>query len=132
MNLVDEIGGSRYVSLTTYRKDGTAVATPVWFVVDGDELLIVSEADAWKVKRLRNNNQVVVTVCDFRGRTAPDASSARGEARLLDDTGTQRARALLAKRYLMSRLGNRLARILRLRRPPVIAIAIALTTAPGS
>ena len=46
MSVVDEIGRSRYVSLTTYRKDGTGVATPVWHVMTGGELLIVSDAEA--------------------------------------------------------------------------------------
>jgi uncharacterized protein len=124
MTVLDEIGRSRYVSLTTYRKNGTAVATPVWHVVSGGELLVVSDADAWKVKRIRNNSHVVVTVCDFRGRIAPGAPSAEGTARLLDEAGTASGRKLLADKYLLSRWGNRLARVLRLRRPPVIGIAV--------
>jgi uncharacterized protein len=124
MPLLDEIGRSRYVSLTTYRKDGTGVATPVWHVVNGGELLVVSDADAWKVKRIRNNSHVVVTVCDFRGKIAPGAPSAEGTARLLDEAGTEKGRALLARKYVLSRWGNRFARILRLRRPPVIGIVV--------
>ena len=124
MTVLDEIGRSRYVSLTTYRRDGTAVATPVWHVVDGGELFVVSESDTGKVKRIRRNAAVVVTVCDFRGRTAPGAPSAGGTARLLDETQTQAARTLLARRYLMSRIGNWSARILHLRRRPLIGIAV--------
>jgi uncharacterized protein len=124
MTFVDEIGRSRYVSLTTYRKDGTGVATPVWHVANGGELVIVSDADAWKVKRIRNNSRVVVTVCDMRGKTAPGAQSAQGTARLLDETGTATARALLARKYLMSRMGNWFTGILRLRKRPVIGIAV--------
>ena len=124
MGVVDEIGRSKYVSLTTYRKDGTAVATPVWQVTSGGELLIVSEADAWKVKRIRNNGHVVVTVCDIRGRVAPRAASAEATARLLDEVGTQAARTLLARKYVLSRVGNWFSKTLRLRRPPVIGIAV--------
>jgi PPOX class probable F420-dependent enzyme len=124
MTVLDEIGRSRYVSLTTYRKDGTGVATPVWHVVNGGELLVVSDADAWKVKRIRNNSHVVVTACDFRGRIAPDAPSAEGTARLLDKAGTEAGRALLADKYFLSRWGNRFAKVLHLRRPPVIGIAV--------
>lgn len=124
MSVVDEIGRSRYVSLTTYRKDGTPVATPVWHVVDDGELVVVSEADAGKVKRIRNNSNVIATVCNIRGKVTPGAPSAVGTARLLDASGTERARALVARKYLMSRLGNRLAKALRLRRPPVIGIAV--------
>jgi PPOX class probable F420-dependent enzyme len=124
MTVVDEIGRSRYVNLTTYRKDGTAKATPVWHVANGDELLVVSDADAWKVKRIRNNSRVAVTVCDFRGKVAPGAPSAEGTARLLDDADTETGRKLLARKYFLSRIGNWFARTLHLRRPPVIGIAV--------
>jgi uncharacterized protein len=123
---IEEIARSKYVSLTTYRKDGTAVATPVWHVVSDGELFIVSDAAAGKVKRIRRDGHVAVTVCDIRGRIAAGAVSAEGVARLLDDAGTQAARKLLAKRYVMSRLGNWFSRVLRLRRPPVIGIAVTL------
>jgi PPOX class probable F420-dependent enzyme len=121
-----EIGRSRYVSLTTYRKDGTPVATPVWHVVKGSELFIVSDARAGKVRRIRNNSHVVVTVCDVRGKIAPNAPSAQGTARLLDEADTQTARTMLASRYLLSRMGSWVTAILHLRRPPVIGIAVTL------
>ena len=124
MSVVDEIGRSKYVNLTTYRKDGTAVATPVWHVMSGGELLVISEADAWKVKRIRNNHQVLVTVCDIRGRVAPGAASAEGTARLLDEADTQTGRTLLARKYVLSRLGNWFSKVLRLRRQPLIGIAV--------
>jgi hypothetical protein len=124
MTVMDDIGRSRYVSLTTYRKNGTAVPTPVWHVISGGDLFIVSDAGAGKVKRIRNNSRVVVTVCDIRGKMAPDAPSAEGTARILDEAGTQAARRLLAGRYLLSRMGNRIAAILHVRRKPVIGIAV--------
>lgn len=126
MTVVDELGRSKYVSLTTYRKDGTGVATPVWHVRHGDELFIVSEADAWKVKRLRRDTRVIVTVCSVRGKIAPGAPSAAGTARLLDETGTQQARALLARKYVLSRVGNWFAKVLRLPKKPVIGIVVTL------
>jgi uncharacterized protein len=126
MTVFDEIARSRYVSLTTYRKNGAPVATPVWHVADAGELIVISEANAWKVKRIRNNNRVQVTVCDIRGRIEPGAPSAEGTARLLDDTETQQARRLLARRYFLSRVGNWFARILRLNRPPMIGIAVKI------
>jgi PPOX class probable F420-dependent enzyme len=127
MTVPDEIGRSRYVSLTTYRRDGTAVATPVWHVASGGELLIVSEAAAWKVRRIRNNSRVVVTVCGVRGGIELGAPSAEGTARVLDEEQTEAARRLLASKYVMSRLGNWASRLLRLRRPPVVGIAVRLS-----
>ena len=124
MNALDQIGHSRYISLTTYRKDGTAVATPVWHAMHDGQVFIVSDDDAWKVKRIRNNGHVMVTVCDFRGKIAPGAASAEGSARLLDQAETQAARALIAGKYVMSRLGNWFAKTLHLRKQPVIGIAV--------
>jgi uncharacterized protein len=124
MTVPAEIGHSKYVSLTTYRKDGTGVATPVWHVENDGELLVVSEAGAWKVKRIRNNSHVVVTVCSLRGRVVPGAPSAEGTARLLDAAETETGRTLLARKYVLSRVGNWFARILRLRRAPLIGIAV--------
>jgi uncharacterized protein len=123
---LDEIRHSRYISLTTYRKDGTAVATPVWHVPHDGQLFVVTEARSWKVKRIRNTSRVQVTVCDLRGRIKPGAASAEGTARVLDEEGTRAARELLARRYWMSRLGNTVARVLRLRRPPMAGIAVTL------
>ena len=126
VSVVDEIARSRYDSLVTYRRNGTPVATPVWHVVSGDELIIVSEADAWKVKRIRHDSRATVTVCNIRGRTAPGAASANGTARLLDPAETKAARQLLARKYLTSRLGNWFAQLLHIRRPPMIGIALTL------
>jgi len=124
MDLSPELTSSKQVSLTTYRKDGTPVATPVWQVMDGDTMTVVTEAESWKVKRIRNNPRVEVTACDFRGKITPGAQPVAGTARLLDAAGTENARALLAQRYIASRLGNWAARLLHLKRPPMVGIAI--------
>jgi PPOX class probable F420-dependent enzyme len=124
MTVPADIVRSKYVSLTTRRKDGRTVATPVWHVVHGDEVWIISEARAGKVKRIRNNGDVVLAVCDLRGNVAPDAPRVNGHARLLDEEDTRAGRVLLGRKYATSRFGNWFARILHLRRPPMIGIAV--------
>lgn len=96
---LQDFARSEYVSLTTYRKNGTPVATPVWAAAEGDVLYVWTRSDSWKVKRLRNNGKVVVTVCDVRGRIAEGAPSAEGTAKLLDEDGTRAVRKLLARKY---------------------------------
>lgn len=96
---LQDFARSEYVSLTTYRKDGTPVATPVWAAAEGDVLYVWTRSDSWKVKRLRNNGKVLVTVCDVRGRIAEGAAGADGEAILLDEDGTRAVRKLLARKY---------------------------------
>ncbi|MEU6863200.1 PPOX class F420-dependent oxidoreductase [Streptomyces sp. NPDC046876] len=98
MNL-EELGRSPYVSLTTFRKDGTPVATPVWAVVEDGELYVWTRSDAWKVKRIRNNGRVTLAACDVRGRVEEGAAVLEGRARLLDEAGLKRVRRLLGRKY---------------------------------
>ncbi|MBO1332823.1 PPOX class F420-dependent oxidoreductase [Streptomyces sp. VRA16 Mangrove soil] len=127
MSDIEAIRRAKYISLTTYRKDGTAVATPVWQVGGADgTLLVVTPAHAWKVKRIRNNGAVTVAVCTVRGHVAPGAAVLSGNARLLDEAGTADAQRLLAKKYLSSRIGNGFLKLFRVRRKPMAGIAITL------
>lgn len=94
----EELRRGRYVSLTTFRKNGTGVATPVWYAVEGDELYAWTRSDSWKVKRLRNDPRVVVAVCDLRGNVPEDAVRIEGTARLLEEE-LRRVRKLLSRKY---------------------------------
>lgn len=78
----EELRRGRYVSLTTFRKNGTGVATPVWYAVEGAELYAWTRTDSWKVKRLRNDPRVEVAVCDVRGNVAEGATRFPGEGRI--------------------------------------------------
>ncbi|MGW4792301.1 PPOX class F420-dependent oxidoreductase [Nonomuraea sp. NPDC004297] len=106
------LGQEQYVSVTSYRKDGTPVATPVWAVQDGAAVLIWTAADSGKVKRIRNNPEVSVAGCDFRGKL--NTPPVQGRAEILDAAATERVRDLLRRKYgLMGRLtilGSRLRR----------------------
>ncbi|MFI5934474.1 PPOX class F420-dependent oxidoreductase [Actinoplanes sp. NPDC051494] len=124
MTIAAELARSKQVSLTTFKKDGTPVATPIWQVTEGAEMYLVSQAEAWKVKRIRRDGRVTVTACDIRGKVEPGAPTAEGTATLLDGPGTEKARALLARRYITSRLGNWFSTVLRLPRKPLIGIVI--------
>jgi hypothetical protein len=70
---------STYVSLTTFRRTGIPVATPVWAAPDGDTLVVWTRADSGKVKRLRHTSRVTVAPCDVRGRvTGPAVEATAG------------------------------------------------------
>jgi len=58
----------RYLSITSYKRDGTAVATPVWFVQQDGRLLVETDAASGKVKRIRRNPVVQVAACSASGR----------------------------------------------------------------
>jgi PPOX class probable F420-dependent enzyme len=112
MTDVGALGTAPYALVTTYRRDGRAVPTPVWVVRDGDGLAIWSARDTGKVKRVRRDGTVLVGPCDLRGRLTGD--EVPGQASILDAEGTERVRALLRRKYgLMGRLtlwGSRLRR----------------------
>jgi hypothetical protein len=73
MPIPPEIQGHKYLLLTTFRKAGTAVPTPIWFAEDNDKLYVKTRADSGKTKRIRNNPQVRVAPCTIRGKvTGPE------------------------------------------------------------
>ncbi|MEV0413714.1 PPOX class F420-dependent oxidoreductase [Streptomyces sp. NPDC050448] len=124
---LDELDQGKYVSLTTFRKDGTPVATPVWAVADGGELYVWTRSDSWKVKRIRNNGRVTVGPCDVRGRVAEGAPVLEGEARLLDEAGLKRVRKLMLRKYTWQFWALDVpAAVARLGKRPHTAIAVKL------
>jgi uncharacterized protein len=94
---LDTIGTAKYLSLTTFRTDGTPVATPVWLVRDGDVLRVVTQADSGKVKRIRNDPSVLVAPCDVRGRLAGE--QVRATATLQSPEESARTEELITTRY---------------------------------
>ncbi len=89
--------GQNYISLTTFRKNGAAVPTPVWFAQEGDKLVMLTFEKAGKVKRLRNNNMVEVAPCDMRGNIKGDKVTAK--ARFLSSEEGKKANQLLSRKY---------------------------------
>ena len=87
----------KYLSLTSFRRDGTEVATPVWFVRDNGRLLVVTDAASYKVKRIRRNPEVTIAPCSARGRLLADPVPAHAE--LLPDSELPRTEALLTGKY---------------------------------
>jgi uncharacterized protein len=81
-----DVAKAQYVLLTTFTKDGRPKPTPVWAASDGDRLLVISEAKAWKVKRIRNTSRVTLAVCDIRGR--PKSEAIEATATILDKSQT--------------------------------------------
>ena len=59
---------AKYISLGTRRHGGEVVRTPVWFVVEGTDLIITTEGSSGKAKRMRNYPEVDLAECDMRGR----------------------------------------------------------------
>ncbi len=63
----DLFKGQQYINLETYRKNGTAVRTPVWFAQEQDQLYIWTDGASGKARRIRHTTQVRLTPSDARG-----------------------------------------------------------------
>lgn len=105
--MVAALAHERYISLTTFKRDGTAVSTPVWVVSDdGLRLLVWSGAGTWKVRRVRRDPRVLVAPASFRGEERGERLA--GRARVVDDPGLD---LLLEHKYgWQKRLVDRLNR----------------------
>jgi uncharacterized protein len=120
-----EATDAKYIELTTFRKDGTPKPTPIWAALDDDGRLVVwTEAESWKVKRLRNNPRVTVQACDARGKKTYGAV-VEGTAEILDAAGTERARRLIGRKYGL--LGKLLVKASVIRRGKSGTVGIAIT-----
>ncbi|MEV6772082.1 PPOX class F420-dependent oxidoreductase [Nocardia sp. NPDC051030] len=116
-------GTANYVQLTSFKKDGTPVGTPVWAALDGGRLYVWTVTDSWKVKRIRRNPQVTVQPCDLRGKVHGDV--VEGTAAVLDAAGSDRVRGLIKRRYGIAGLVTVLGSQLRRGKSGTIGIEIA-------
>ena len=85
------------VLLTSYRRDGTPVGTPVSIAVEGDHAYVRTYDSAWKLKRIRRNPDVTIAPSTARGKVTGPAIRAR--ARLLDGEEAAHAGKALARKH---------------------------------
>lgn len=97
MTTINDIARSRNILLTTFTKDGRAKPTVIWAAPDRDRLLVITEADSWKVKRIRNNPNVTVAASDRRGH--PKTAPLKVTATILDTSETAEVYAAVARHY---------------------------------
>ncbi|HZZ16882.1 MAG TPA: PPOX class F420-dependent oxidoreductase [Candidatus Sulfotelmatobacter sp.] len=96
------IRGQKYISLTTFRRNGDKVSTPVWFGEEGAKLYVMTISNTGKVKRIRNNPEVLVAPCTMRGKvTGPEYAAM---ARILPPEANAHARQDINRKYWMARL----------------------------
>ena len=96
------IQGQKYISLTTFRKTGVGVATPVWFGEADGKLYVMTRSDMGKTKRIRNHPQVRVAPCTMRGKVTGAEFAAT--ARILPPEEHAQARQTINQKYWMARI----------------------------
>jgi uncharacterized protein len=122
----------KYLSVTSFKRDGTGVATPVWFVIETGRLLVKTDQQSFKAKRIRRNPAVMIAPCSASGRLHGDPIPAQAE--LLAESELDHVEQLMARKY-------RIARVLilplyravqRLRGAPVPTAEVVLAITPTS
>ena len=90
----------QYVELTTFRRNGVGVPTPVWVAPDRDALVVVTVDDTGKTKRLARTSRVELRPCSVRGEVAPGAPRYAGRASVRRDAASvARTKRALAAKY---------------------------------
>jgi len=89
----------KYINLETYKKDGTSIRTPVWFVIDKNLIYVITRDSTGKVKRLRNNQNVRIVPCSFKGE--PKNEWVKGTAEKITGDEADKVIKLRKKKYGM-------------------------------
>ncbi len=98
----NEIHGQQYISLTTFRRSGVAVPTPIWFAERDGKLYVKTRNDSGKFKRIRNNPSVRVAPCTMRGKLiGPEFA---GTARVLPAELWGETQKAISQKYWLARL----------------------------
>jgi len=123
--------GAKYMSLTTFRRTGVGVATPVWFAERDGVIYVETMAGAGKIKRLRHTPRVLLAPCTATGKVNGPAIAA--QARIITDASEAAiAEAALARKYGFARRAyhgmGHLARVIQ-HQPPMASVYLAVEPA---
>ena len=99
-NKLGQFIDQKYINLETYKKDGTPIRTPVWFVIDNDLIYVITRDTTGKVRRLKNNQDVLIVHWSFKGE--PKNGWVKGKAEKIVGEVADKAIKLRKKKYGMS------------------------------
>ena len=98
-NKLEQFLDQKYINLETYKKDGTSIRTPVWFVIDKNLIYVITRESTGKVKRLGNNQNVRIVPCSFKGE--PKNEWVKGTAEKITGDEADKVIKLRKKKYGM-------------------------------
>jgi len=126
MSDLSALGAERFVSLTTFRRSGVPVPTPVWVAQDGDALVVLTPSESGKVKRLRNDPRVELQPCGRTGRVAEGTPVTAGRAEIVADPAeAARLTSLFPRKYGAEyRITMVVERVLARRQKPRLLVRI--------
>ena len=94
-----DVAKSEYILLTTFTKDGRPKPTAIWAAPTGDGLVVITQEESWKVKRIRNTPRVTIATCDRRGN--PSGEAVEATAAILDKSANGATYDAIGNRYGM-------------------------------
>ena len=97
-----DLDRARYVSFTSYKRNGDTVSLPVWVVPFEGGYAFTTDPDAFKVNRVMNNPAVTLRVCSMRGKVAPGAVEFRGTAEYVDAATADRINRAIRRKYWLA------------------------------
>ena len=129
---MSDLGDARYISLTTFKQDGSGVATPVWITGSDGTYRFTTDARTWKARRLHNDPNVTAQESDVRGRVKPGAPLYTGTGVVKADAESVAAarRAVTEKygwQFKAAQVVERVTGRLRREKREVVAIELILT-----
>ena len=134
------LASAKYVALTTFRRSGAPVTTPVWFSPSLDEpglFVVMSLDDTGKTKRLAHTATVELQACGIRGGVEPGTPTYRGSARVVRDAESLASvrRAVVAKYGFPARFSNLTDKVgskVGLKRAPRAGILVSVDPTPST
>jgi PPOX class probable F420-dependent enzyme len=95
-----ELADEKYLLLTTYKRSGDAVATPVWAVaLDAGKIGFWTSSGSGKAKRLAHTPKVTVQPCDSRGKIKDGTPPVTGTAKVVSGPELEGIRARIVDKY---------------------------------
>lgn len=126
---METLARQRFVALTTFRRNGEGVPTPMWIGRDGTDLFVWTHADSWKVKRVRNDPRVTLAPSSRIGKVRDGVVPVSGSAVIDADPATvNRLEGLIRRKYGAEyRIVTTVERLLARGRKPRVILRIALS-----
>ncbi|HEY7109319.1 MAG TPA: PPOX class F420-dependent oxidoreductase [Nitrososphaeraceae archaeon] len=119
---LSQFSESKYISIETYKKNGTGVRTPVWFIIHQGLIYFRTDKKSGKVKRLKNNPHVKIAPCDIRGNIKKEWLD--GKAHFANSEESSIAYGMIGKKYGVRAKLVRIVNKIRGKRPVVLAILL--------
>jgi PPOX class probable F420-dependent enzyme len=119
---LSQLSNFKYIDIETYRKNGTGVRTPIWFIIYQGLIYFRSDAKSGKVKRIRNNPHVRIAPCDIRGNVKGNWFD--GKVKFADSAESSIVYSMIDKKYGFVATLVRIFNKIRHTNPVVIGIAL--------